>query len=576
MSFRRRDYPEVLDGLLTALVGGISAESHAYPPPGGDSPPRHLLEVPPARALVSVFGSRNGASVRFAAGTDIALSADGRALVWAEGGNRPDSGTLVSVNYLREGGQATLSDIEVGSVARTVTEAFALESARLHAQMQAVHDAGFIDTATGRSLERVVALLGIQRVPAGRPMVTLRFQRARGAPGAITIPAGTRVIDAGVTVEYETLETVTMDPAQDRITVAARDLEPANSPVPAEALSVLTVPIAGIATVTNAAAASFAAAAETDAGLRTRARGFLHASERATLGGLEAVLAQFGLKGGIAEPEDRPGVVVVTPVAGTLSAEQTEQLRAALKDARPAGIKVELAGTMAPAQVDLDLALVTRETLSDQSRRAAHEAVRKAVAGFFDALPIDEDARINRLVGAVLAVPGVEDVTLTGARRLAGTAAADVLDANEGVLRLADTPTMLRTLALADPGLPTTADLVIRFPAAATVPDRGAMAAALEAALAEATAGSAREFAWGHVVRALPEPVGSGQSYASWDQASPRPALPTGAGVYVVTLMIHQASGLTRILAGPGDSHALTPGERLRLDAVTLDPVAGG
>jgi uncharacterized phage protein gp47/JayE len=576
MSFRRRDYLEVLDGLLTALVGGVSAESHAFPPPGDAEPPRHQLEAPPARALVSVFGARNGASVRFRAGNDVALTPDGRALVWAEGGDRPDPGTMILVNYLREGAQPTLSDIEVGSVARTLTEAVAMESARLYAQMQAVYDAGFIDTATGRSLERVVALLGIERVGAGRPVATLRFRRARGAPGAITIPAGTRVIDAGVSVEYETLETVTMDPAQDRVTVEARDLEPANSPAPADMLTVLTVPITGIAGVTNPAAATRAAAAEADAALRQRARGFLHASERATLGALENVLAKLGLKGEIGEPEDRPGVVVVTPVAGTLSAEQTEQLRAALYDARPAGVRVELAGAMAPARVHLDLALVTRETLSQPSRRAAHAAVRKAVADFFDDLRIGDDARINRLVGAVMAVPGVEDVTLQGARKIVGGSETDVLDAAAGILRLAAAPTVLADLALADPALPTTADLVVRFPATAAAPDHGAVTAALEAAFAEAAKGAARVFAWGHLLRVLPPPVGGGESYASWDQASPSPALPTEPGDYDLTLLIHQASGLTRILTGPDDSYTLAAGERLRLDAVTLEPVAGG
>ena len=576
MSFRRRDYPEVLDGLLTALLGGVSAESHPYPPPGDTARPRHLLDAPPARALVSVFGTLNGQSHRFRADRDIALLPDGRAIAWGEGGDRPDAGTLISVNYLRKEGQATLSDIEVGSVARTLTEAFALESARLYAQMQAVYDAGFIDTATGRSLERVVALLGLERVPAGRPAATLRFERARGATGAITISAGTRVIDAAVAVEYETLDNVTMDPAQDHVTVSARDVEPANTPVPADTLTVLTVPIAGVGAVINPAPASRAAEAETDEALRRRARGFLHASERGTVGALRAELARLGLQGEIAEPADRPGVVVVTPVAAALSPEQTEQLRAALDDSRPAGVRVELAGIVAPAAVDLDLALVTRATLAEPERRAAHAAVRKSVSAFFETLPIREDARLNRLVGAVLSVPGVEDVTVEGARTRSGGAVTDVLDAAAGLLSLSGAPTVLGELALADPALPSTADLVIRFPETAAVPDRAAATAALEAALAEAAAGNSRVFEWGHVIRALPAPVGSGESYAAWDQAAPPPALPTDAGDYVVTLVIHQASGLTRILAAPGDRYSLTAGERLRLEAVTLDVVAGG
>ena len=48
MSFRRRNYPEVLDNLLTTLVGGVAAETHPFPP--SDSVPRShplLLRVSP-------------------------------------------------------------------------------------------------------------------------------------------------------------------------------------------------------------------------------------------------------------------------------------------------------------------------------------------------------------------------------------------------------------------------------------------------------------------------------------------------------------------------------------------------
>ena len=75
MSFRRRDYPEVLETMLTALAGGVAAEAHPYLPSGNDS--RMALESPPARVLVSVHGARNGASHRFKTGNDVALSADG-------------------------------------------------------------------------------------------------------------------------------------------------------------------------------------------------------------------------------------------------------------------------------------------------------------------------------------------------------------------------------------------------------------------------------------------------------------------------------------------------------------------
>lgn len=52
----------------------------------------------------------------------------------------------------------------------------------------------------------------------------------------------------------------------------------------------LAVPIAGVAAVTNPAPTSLSARDETDAELRTRAKNFLHGSERATLGALRQAI----------------------------------------------------------------------------------------------------------------------------------------------------------------------------------------------------------------------------------------------------------------------------------------------
>jgi len=580
MSFRRRDYPEVLDSILTALVGGVSAETHPFPPPGDPAAPRHLLDQPPARLLVSVFGERNGLSTRFKVDGDVELSRDGTGLIWRNGGARPDAGTLVQVNYLRRDDTASLTDLEVGGVARTIAEAFARETARLNAQLQAVYDAGFIDSATDGSLDKVVALLGVERIPADRATAKLTFTRDPNAPGAITIPAGTRVIDAEVEVEYETVETVTISPAQTRISVDARDVEPANDPVAADVLVVLPVPIAGIVSVTNAAPAARAAAAETDAELRTRARDFLNGGERATLGAFRNALARQGVQGDITEPADRVGVVVVNPVSADLTPERREQLLAALEDVRAAGVIVELADAQVPAQVEVEIELATRGGLPDTDRAAAHEAVRVAIEEYFSALAIRENARINRIVGLVLAVPGVEDVTILSARvRQSDGTAVDRLDLAAGIIALADAPAVLSELSISDPDLPTKADLRIVFPAASAAPDRNAVTAAIEAAFAYLGAQAAipaaadgLAFSFGKLLRLLPAPVGQGQTLANYDAApAPKPVLPADAGDYEVTLFIAQANGLTRILATSADTYDVSPRERLVLNSVSVD-----
>lgn len=576
MSFRRRDYPEVLETMLTSLAGGVAAEAHPWPPAGGDAEaPRLVLEAPPARLLVSVHGARNGLSVRFRPGADFELAAAGTEIVWKPGGARPDAGTLVEVNYLRRDDPAQLTDFEVGGVARTLVEAMAHEAARLHAELEGVYKAAFIETATGRALDHVVALVGVERVPAGRARAGLRFTRDAAAPGAITIPAGTRVIDPDVEVEYETVEAVTMSPAQTRISVEAQDVEPGNPPVAADVLTILPVPIAGIAAVTNPAPARRADSAESDAELRSRARSFLQGSERATPGALQAALARQGIRGEIAEPADRPGVVVISPVTEALSPERREQLLKAIEDARPAGVRVELASAAVPVGLSLAMVIATGAGLSDTARRAAHEAVRAAVADVFAALPIREDASVNRLVGAVLAVPGVEDVTLLSARLLLDGGAEERLDRDRGVIALQGVATVLADLAVADPGLPTRADLSIRFPAGDPAPDQNAVTAALESAFAHLAAAAegagdeeARRLSFGKLLLVLPPPAGAGMTLAAFEAAPV--SLPTGAGSYEVALFIAQANGLTRVLAAAGDSYTLAPQERLSLQSVTI------
>lgn len=579
MSFRRRDYPEVLDNLMTALVGGVSAESHPFPPPGDQTSPRHLLCVPPGRLLVSLFGVRNGEAHRFRNGADVELSPDGTAVLWRSGGDRPDAGTLVHVNYLRRDDPATLTDLEVGSVGRTLVEAVGLEMARLYAQLEAVYDAGFLGSASGGALDKVVALLGIERIPADRPTARIDFERATGSPGAITIPAGTRVIDADVEVEYETTATVTLAPTQARVGVEARDLEPANEPVGAGLLTVLVVPIAGIGKVSNPAPAQRAAAAETDDELRTRAQTVLEGGEKATLGALRGALARQLVHGEITEPADRPGTVVITPISEDLTPERREQLIATLRDVRAAGVTVELESASAPARVALEIELTTGRALLDVQRAAAHEEVRSKITEYFASLPINEDARINQIVGRVLAVAGVDDVTLLAAPVELDGVSTDRLDAAAGVIAVADTPTVLSELSISDSSLPTRAELIIRFPVTEAAPERGGVTTAIEQAFvylttraALATTGPERTLSYGKLLHVLPAPVGDDANLADYDAAAePKPTLPDDAGPYEVTLFVAQANGLTRVVGRAGDSYTLGTRERVALEAVTVE-----
>jgi uncharacterized phage protein gp47/JayE len=586
VSFRRRNYPEVLDNLLTQIIGGVAAETHPFPPPGAaaDGPIEHVLERPKAQQLVSVYGTRNGESRLFRANTDYELRPDKQTVRWKSGGELPDGGTLVHVNYLREDSPPTLTDLQVGSVVRTLAESVSLEIARLYAQLQTVYDSAFIDTASGGALDKVVALLGIARVGADRPSTQVRFTRAAGSPGSITINAGTRIIDAQAKFEYETTTSVTMAPSQNTITVAARDLEEANDPVEASTLTILPLPIAGISEVTNPAPAARAPAAETDEELRRRAKNFLYGSERATLGALQQVLARQQMKGDVVEVAGAPGLIRITPHSADLTAERREQLLADIHASRPAGVVVELASALTPAIVNLDLRLVTTLRLPQSDVRRAHDQVRGAVAEYFSRLPTRENASLNQIAGRVLAVSGVEDVTVRSARVTSAGVEEERLDAARGIIELADEPTQLGELKIADDNLPTAVEIVVRFPRASAAPDPAAMQTALGnmfaylGGLDPADTGPAaqarRTLNQGKFLRVLPLPGKPGADLPSFDTTDPRPELPAAAGIapYAVTILIHQANGLSRVIDSATAVYVLAPEERLRLDALNVLP----
>ena len=596
MTFRRRNYPEVLDSLLTGITKGVAAEEHAFPPPSGTSPLantpttggppfQHTLLQAPVSDIISVYGSRDGAAFLFRKGADYKLLPDGKTLAWQKGAQLPDAGTLILVNYYPKAAQPVLTDIQTGSVVRTLAESVGVEIARLYAQLEAVYQAGVVDTASGSALEQVVALLGVERVAGGQAAGEVEFTRAPNTLGAITIPAGTRVITEDGNVEYETTQAVELAPGQNSARVVARDLE-VNDPLPANALTVLPIPIAGILRVTNPAPTAITTQDETDSELRTRAKNFLHGSERGTLGAIKAAIARQRMTADVNESAATPGVIEITPHAESLPPELYQRLLTAVEDVRPAGVRIVWTGLQPPAKVNLRLRLTTNVSLLEQDLRAAQHAVRTKIADYFARLPAREPGSINRLVGLILSVPGVEDVRLLAATW--NNPPQDVLDLATGLLHIEDAPTQLGDLTIADPNLPTRLDVVVTYPETGAPPDAPAIKAALTNTLtylndrnaSDATPITTRTIALGKLLLAMPLPNKPAVALASYDQAVDSggvlPTLPDPTAIqpYTVQFVFTAQSGLSQIVMQPVDIYRLTPFERLTLADVTLEAEA--
>jgi uncharacterized phage protein gp47/JayE len=587
MSFRRKTYPEIADNLLNRVLGGVSGETHAFPPPGATRPPYvHALEKSPVADITSVFGLLNGEGHAFAKGVDYELGADAQTLKWKADGALPDAGTVVEVNYLPKQRETRINDLYVGSVVRTLMEAVALETAGLYAQMDLAYQSGFIDTAQGRALDHVVALLGLTRVKAGRNLADVQFKRARNGRGEIYLPAGTRVLNADASIEYETLGDTTMIDGQDSLKVAARDLVDTNDGVNADTLTLLAKPIAGIESVTNPSASTQLDRDESDDELRARAKSFLAGSERGTLGALKAVLAAHNLRGDI--DESTPGEIVITLKGDALSADDRQRLITELNQARPAGVRLTVPETMiAATQVDLSLRLSTTEGLLDADLRRIQADIQQRLADYLNKLPTSDNARVSKLIGLAMNVPGVEDATVVSVA-LDGT--EQTLDA-AGNIGVAGKATQLRALTLTDPAMATTLALTVRFPrktgaADTAIPDQAKLQNALQTAITylnlanqtdatDAATTQMRGLSLGKLAAVLPLPGVEGVLLEDLDTdivAGTAAALPTVASLnpYSLQWVLTRPNGVSQVMDADAASFTLAAWERLSLGTVAV------
>jgi hypothetical protein len=520
--------------------------------------------------IKSVYGQRDGQSVLFRQGSDYALQ-EGRTLVWLEGAQLPDPGSLLAVNYYPQASLPVLTDIYTGSVVRTLSESLALEIAELYAQLELVYDSGFVDTASDRALDHVVALLGIERVRGGFATGLLEFTRAANSRGAINIPAGTRVITTDGSVEYETTEAVQMAPDQTTVRVPIRDLEP-NDPLPADALTTLVVPLAGVASVTNPAPTAIATRSETDAELRLRSKNFLYGSQRATLGALQQAVASQGLTAEIEELTDADGIrrLKITPLVDTLPGDQYQRLYNALEAARPAGIPFTIAGVSPPVPLDVSLRLTTASGLLESDLRGIQHTLQAQITDYLAKLPSAEPGSLNRLIGLALAIKGVEDVRILKVVR-ADTQATVMPDPTSGQLTTQGFPVRLGSLDIADPNLPTRLTVRVSYPDTAAPADLPAIESAVRTALttlndlnaSETLPAEQQQLTYGRLLAVVPLP-----NHAASSLPNTPPPVPD-ISPYQVQFVITQVTQFSQVLAEASDlAYSLTPFERLSLDRV--------
>ena len=454
MSFAAEPYGTFVEDLLANLTGGVSRVRFTYV---DDELPFRLPEHERVRpASVRIHGIADGEFAEFEGGRDFQVTPD-LTIVWAgaegfhpPGAVLPDPGTTVWVGFDRAPGgpEPLLNDRNPGSVLRTLAEAFAREFAVLSEQLDLVHDGGFLDTAQGRDLDQVAALVGLERRGATHAVGEVVFRRSTPATAEITIPAGTVVSTAEApTVSVETTEAVSLRRGTLSAAAPVRALRPGPEGVAAQRrLTVVRRPIFGVEEALNPEPLSFGGGSEPDDTLRARARRALDVGGRSTVGAIRGALA--GLEGireqDVLVQEDHltsPGLVNVT-VAADLPETTAILASRLLEEYRPAGVRIAhnlpapttplptLAGdtggggdgpvgetvlTTPDAFAPLAALLVLTPAdiqLSPERRQRLADAARDALVGAVEVVGPGEPVVYNRLVATVMAVDGVLDAVL--------------------------------------------------------------------------------------------------------------------------------------------------------------------
>lgn len=406
----QRPYQEVVDDILTAIVGGVVNEPVVFDVKTDLYP---LAE--PAQDIRGITGKVKGDRYSFQKEIDFVFSAGRNAVVWQEGGTFPDDETLFYVDYFRPNSRSPLTDINIGSVTRTLGESIGREIATVYQQINLAYLSGFIDTATGQSLDLVVAILGVTRKTKDFAIGLVTFFRDPAIAGNITIPAGGLLATQQGEVTFETIELRTLQRGQVRIDVPVRatdDFRGEAGKVAAGEITDIAQPVAGIARITNFEATFLGADDETDEALRARAKAVLRALGKGTVAALARVI--FEGRANLSEIWDPNSPPAQQAPPGTVALliesepERFPSLQAAVEETRAAGVRATLVARYVFFKPRIVVQVSAGLTAAGQLK--VIEEILGALQTYVDGLSSGESALGDAMVSAVL---GVEDVSAT-------------------------------------------------------------------------------------------------------------------------------------------------------------------
>ncbi|MBT2299284.1 baseplate J/gp47 family protein [Variovorax paradoxus] len=342
--------------------------------------------------------------------------------------NTKDFATIVSDQVTAiQAASARLIDTTIGSIIRSVAEANAAVVLWIQSLLVALLATTRASTSTGTDLDTWMADYSVTRLPAVAATGNVTFARFT-ATNPATIPVGARVQTGDGSQIFEVIEDST-NPAYAAgvYTVAAAVTSLAvkvqavtagvGNNVVIGAINTLATAISGIDTVTNAAAFTNGADAESDSALRTRFVAYVASLSKATKEavGYAITSLQTGLQYTLVENQSYAGAtdygyfyVVVDDGTGTPGGTLLTSVSNAVDKVRPVTSRF---GVFAPIVLTAG-ATMTATIAAGYDPVATKLLVKNAVTNYINGLGLGQSLVYTRLLQvAYNASPGVTNIT---------------------------------------------------------------------------------------------------------------------------------------------------------------------
>jgi len=413
-----RPYQEIVDDILTAIVGGVVNEPIIF-----DLKIDLYPLAEPAQSVRGVTGIiAEGEHRSFQQEIDFIFSAEDKALIWQEGGTKPLDESTFHVDYIPPESRSPLSDINVGSVNRTLGEAVGREIATVYQQINQAYLSGFIDTAKAKSLDLVVAILGIKRRTKDYAVGHVTFFRDPAVTGNITLSQGTLLATDKGEVTFQTTQPRTLQRGQVRIEVPIRagdDFKGEAGRVDAGLITAISQVIAGVGRVTNFEATFLGSEDESDPDLRLRAKAALQAFGKATLAALAKVI--FEERAELLEVWDPNSLPLRRSGLGTAvllvesEPERFPSLRARIEETRAAGVQTTLVARYIFFKPRIAARIKGAAGLTPAGKTKIVQEIIVVLQTLIDALSSGDPASGEDLLAAIKSVEEVEDAKIIDA-----------------------------------------------------------------------------------------------------------------------------------------------------------------